>query len=158
MKYLLTLLVLLSTTACYDLSIFYCGFSKDYCGQSNIDDVYPSARFVILAFANTLPSGGIVCDDDHFPAALVTSWKKNGKKVLLSIGGQNGNWAYVFASEESRMNFIDSVCKYISLYKLDGVDLDIELYLATPRVVAQTIIDLKAKLMKIGKKLLIVSP
>lgn len=143
MKYLVTLFVILSIGASYDLNVFYCGFSGDYCGQSNIDDVYPSARFVILAFANTLPSGAVVCDDDHFPATVVTSWKKNGKKVVISVGGQNGNWAYVFASPDSRKNFIDSLVKIVSKYKLDGVDLDIESYLATPRTVAQTIIDLK---------------
>ena len=35
------------------VSIFYCGFGGDYCGQSSSDDINPSAKFVILAFANT---------------------------------------------------------------------------------------------------------
>ena len=86
------------------------------------------------------------------------AWKQNGKKVVLSVGGQNGNWAYVFASQESRANFISSLVTYVHRFKLDGVDLDIESYLATPRVVAETIIALKAELSAKGRKLLIVSP
>ena len=64
-------------------------------------------------------------DEDHFPAQQVKAWKQNGKKVVLSVGGQNGNWAYVFASQESRANFIASLVSYVSRFKLDGVDLDI---------------------------------
>lgn len=41
------------------------------------------------------------------------------------MGGQNGNWAYVFASETSRTNFINSLVGIVDKYKLDGVDLDI---------------------------------
>lgn len=43
-------------------------------------------------------------------------------------------------------------------YRLDGIDLDIEGYLASPRTVAQAIIDLKNSISTLGKKLLIVSP
>ena len=150
--------LLLSLSQSYDLSSFYCGFSGDFCGQSVSDDVYSKATIVILAFANTSPSGTVVMDEDHFPAEQVHGWKQAGKKVVISVGGQNGNWAYVFASPESRANFISSLSNYVTRFKLDGVDLDIESYLATPRVVAQTIIDLKAELSKKGKKLLIVSP
>ena len=140
------------------VSIFYCGFGGDYCGQSTADDVNPAAKFVILAFANTQPDGSIIVDNDHFPTPLVTNWKKNGKKVFLSIGGQNGNWNYIFASPNSVANFIESTMAAVSKHKLDGVDLDIESYLAPPRVVANTIIELKKGLLTLGKKLLIVSP
>jgi hypothetical protein len=88
------------------VSIFYCGFGGDYCGQSTTDDVNPAAKFVILAFANTQPDGSIIVDNDHFPTPLITNWKKNGKKVILSVGGQNGNWNYIFASPASVANFI----------------------------------------------------
>lgn len=158
MKYLLLLALFIFGTYHYEVSMFYCGFSGDYCGQSVADDVHEKASFVILAFVNTIPSGAVVCDVDHFPAEQVVGWKKAGKKVILSVGGQNGNWAYVFASETSRANFIASLANYVHQFKLDGVDLDIEQYLAPPRVVAQTIIDLKAELNKKGKKLVIVSP
>lgn len=141
-----------------DVNMFYCGFSGDYCGQSRGDDVYSGASMVILAFANTDPSGGVYMDEDNFPATEVSAWKKAGKKVLLSVGGQNGNWAYVFATEQSRAKFIETLTNYVIRFKLDGVDLDIESYLAPPRVVADTIIDLKKALSTKGRKLLVVSP
>ena len=85
-------------------------------------------------------------------------WKNSGKKVLLSVGGQNGYWQHVFESANNRKNFISSFVNYVNRFSLDGVDLAMLYYLATPRVVAQTIIDLKAELSKLGKKILTVSP
>jgi len=75
--------------------------------------------------------------------------------VLISIGGQNGNWAWIFATQDSINAFVASVANIVANYSLDGVDLDIESYLATPRTVANAIIQLKAA---IGDKLLVVSP
>ena len=54
----------------YDLSMFYCGFSGEFCGQSEIDDIYSSTSLVILAFANTLPDGTVIVDESNFPAEL----------------------------------------------------------------------------------------
>lgn len=76
--------------------------------------------------------------------------------MLISIGGQNGNWAWIFASQDSINAFVASVVTIITTYNLDGVDLDIESYLATPRTVANTIIQLKTAIG--DDKLLIVSP
>jgi hypothetical protein len=103
------LAVLVLSTKAYELSMFYCGFSGDYCGQSNTDDVNPGASFVILAFVNTNANGSVTIDDANFPTANVTSWQSNGKKVLISVGGQNGNWANVFATNISISIFISSV-------------------------------------------------
>jgi chitinase len=108
-----------------------------------------------LAFANTKSDGSIVVDSTNFPTALIKSWKSTGKKVILSVGGQNGNWNTVFASEISISNFIKTITSALTQYNLDGVDLDIEAYIATPRTVANTIIRLKSS---ISPKLLIVSP
>jgi chitinase len=85
----------------------------------------------------------------------VNSWQASGKQVFISVGGQNGNWAYVFASATSINNFVASLVAAVEKYGLDGVDLDIESYMATPRTVANAIIQLKGAL---GKKLIIVSP
>jgi chitinase len=109
----------------YDVSIFYCGFGGDYCGQSVDDDVHVKAKFVILAFANTQQDGSIIVDDVNFPVNLTRSWQSNGKKVFISVGGQNGNWANVFTSNSSINNFISTVTAVVSKYGLDGVDLDI---------------------------------
>jgi GH18 family chitinase len=41
------------------------------------------------------------------------------------VGGQNGNWAYVFASDTSINNFVNSLTAIVQKFRLDGVDLDI---------------------------------
>ena len=67
-------------------------------------------------------------------------WKKANKKVIISVGGQNGNWAYIFASTQSVTNFVASLKNMIEKWELDGVDLDIESYQMTPRSVANMIL------------------
>lgn len=82
--------------ASHTLSMFYCGFSGDFCGQSTTDDVNPKSSVVILAFVNKNSDGSIIVDHAHFPVDLVKKWQGTGKKVLLSVGGQNGRWEPVF--------------------------------------------------------------
>lgn len=95
----LCLLQSISSQKVYQNAMFYCGFSGDFCGQSKLNDVHPSISTVILAFGNTLPDGKVIVDDDlNFPKGPMDEWKRNGKTVIISVGGQNGNWAYVFAS------------------------------------------------------------
>lgn len=137
------------------LSMFYCGFGSDYCGQSTTDDVNSKASIVILAFANILKNGSIQVDQTNFPTALQNSWKANNKKVLLSVGGQNVDWTVAFTSNQTISNFISSVVSAVSTYNLDGVDLNIETYNAPPRIVANMIITLKTQL---NNKLLTVTP
>ena len=144
--------------ATYALSMFYCGFSGQYCGQSTADDVNPAASIIILAFANTLTNGAIQVDDAHFPTSLVQKWQNENKKVVISAGAEGGNWHNVFSSSSNTQNFISSVVKEVSKYKLDGVDLDIEAYEAAPSTVSNMINQLKTELNKIGQKLIIVSP
>ena len=96
--FFIAVLLLLSSVTCFKNAIFYCGFGGDYCGQSKTNDVYNTTDTVILAFANTIPNGKVVVDEVNFPGALLTEWKKSGKNVVISVGGQNGNWGYVFAS------------------------------------------------------------
>ena len=74
------------------LSMFYCGFGGDYCGQSKTDDVNDKAAIVIMAFVNTQPDGSILMDETNFPNSFVKKWQSNGKKVVISVGGQNGRW------------------------------------------------------------------
>ena len=100
--------------------MFYCGFGGDFCGQSTKDDVNPKSTIVILAFGNSAADGKIVVDDSNFPVTLVKTWQSRGKKVLLSVGGQNGNWQVIFASEASRANFINSLVILSKIdYKID---------------------------------------
>jgi len=71
---------------------------------------------------------------------VVKGWKDAGKKIIISVGGQNGNWEYVFASATSITNFANSINDVLNKYNLDGVDLDIEGYHTPPRIVANAII------------------
>jgi chitinase len=110
---------------------------------------------VILAFVNTNADGSVTIDKANFPTALVNTWQSSGKKVIISVGGQNGNWLNVFANSTSIEKFTNSLVAILQDYNLDGVDLDIENYATPPIIVANAIIQLKAA---IGLKLLIVSP
>lgn len=141
----LTSLLLLLTVASLalagsDVSMFYCGFGANFCGQSTTDDVNPSVKTVILAFVNTQTDGSVIADDANFPTTLIESWQSTGKNVLISVGGQNGNWPNVFASSTSTTNFVNALVGIVNKYGLNGVDLDIENYLATPRTVANMIL------------------
>ena len=46
----------------YELSMFYCGFGQDFCGQSSDNDVNKVATYVILAFVNTKTDGSVELD------------------------------------------------------------------------------------------------
>ena len=158
MKLTSVLLLLLITclVQSYDLSMFYCGFGGNFCGQSTDDDVYYKSTTVILAFVNTQTDGSVIADDANFPIALISKWHSVGKKVAISVGGQNGNWPNVFSSSTSTTNFINALSNIVDKYNLDGVDLDIENYLATPRTVANMILALRNALGP--NKLIIISP
>ncbi|MBK2123700.1 glycosyl hydrolase family 18 protein [Fangia hongkongensis] len=133
------------------LSIFWCGFSGNYCGQSVDNDVYEKATIVILAFVNTHTDGSV--DADTMPTQLINDWHRAGKKVLISVGGQNGHWEPIFKNPD---NFVNSITKIVSDNNLDGVDLDIEGYTTAPKIVSETISKLRATLGQ--DKLIVVSP
>ncbi len=149
-------MAIVTLASSYSLSMFWCGFGWEFCGQSNnVNDVTSKADFVLLAFANINTDGSVLVDSANFPTALVTAWKRNGKKVLLSVGGQSGNWGRAFTSNATATKFARSLASAVRKYSLDGADLDIEYYSAPPRIVANTIIELKKAL---GTKLVVVSP
>ncbi len=47
-----------------------------------------------------------------------------GKKVVLSIGGQNG--VVLLPDENAKKNFIDSMISLIDKYGFNGIDIDLE--------------------------------
>jgi hypothetical protein len=49
------------------LSLYYCGFGDNFCGQSKEDDVNPGAHLVILSFVNTHADGSVELDEANFP-------------------------------------------------------------------------------------------
>ncbi len=58
----LIFLLAICSVGCFKNAMFYCGFGGDFCGQSKINDVYSTIDTVILAFANTIPSGKAIVD------------------------------------------------------------------------------------------------
>ncbi len=114
-------------------------------GYTRMADVPDSWDVINLAFGEptSVTSGDIrfsLCPQAECPnvesvaefKAAVAAKRAAGKKVLLSIGGQNGQ--VQLTTTAARDAFVTSVSSIIDTYGLDGVDIDFEghsLYLNT---------------------------
>lgn len=114
-------------------------------GYTRMADVPDSWDVINLAFGEptSVTSGDIrfsLCPQTECPnvesvaefKAAVAAKRAAGKKVLLSIGGQNGQ--VQLTTTAARDAFVTSVSSIIDTYGLDGVDIDFEghsLYLNT---------------------------
>ncbi|MDK0522592.1 glycoside hydrolase family 18 protein [Streptomyces sp. ML-6] len=106
-------------------------------GYTRMADVPDSWDVIDLAFGEptSVTSGDIrfslcpvtecpnVESVDEFKAAIKAKQAK-GKKVLISIGGQNGQ--VQLTTTAARDTFVSSVSKIIDEYGLDGLDIDFE--------------------------------
>nr|WP_202547548.1 glycoside hydrolase family 18 protein [Streptomyces sp. SID2119] len=106
-------------------------------GYTRMADVPASWDVINLAFGEptSVTSGDIrfslcpvaecpnVESEAEFKAAIKAK-QAAGKKVLISIGGQNGQ--VQLASTAARDAFVTSVSKIIDTYGLDGLDIDFE--------------------------------
>jgi chitinase len=106
-------------------------------GYTRMADVPDSWDVIDLAFGEptSTTSGDIrfnrcpvtecptVESDADFKAAIKAK-QAAGKKVLISIGGQNGQ--VQLTSTAARDTFVSSVSKIIDTYGLDGLDIDFE--------------------------------
>ncbi|MEU7019705.1 glycoside hydrolase family 18 protein [Streptomyces sp. NPDC046203] len=106
-------------------------------GYTRMADVPDSWDVIDLAFGEptSATSGDIrfslcpvaECPNVESPAefkAAVKAKQAAGKKVLISIGGQNGQVQLTTAA--ARDTFVSSVSKIIDEYGLDGLDIDFE--------------------------------
>ncbi|MFE9927733.1 chitinase [Streptomyces sp. NPDC005533] len=106
-------------------------------GYVRMADVPASWDVVNLAFGEptSVTSGDIrfrlcpvaECPNVESPAefkAAIKAKQAAGKKVLISIGGQNGQ--VQLATTAARDTFVSSVSKIIDEYGLDGLDIDFE--------------------------------
>lgn len=106
-------------------------------GYTRMSDVPASWDVINLAFGEptSVTSGDIrfsLCPVAECPnvesaaefKAAIKAKQAAGKKVLISIGGQNGQ--VQLASTAARDAFISSVSKIIDEYGLDGLDIDFE--------------------------------
>lgn len=114
-------------------------------GYTRMADVPDSWDVINLAFGEptSVTSGDIrfsLCPQTECPnvepvaefKAAIAAKRAEGKKVLLSIGGQNGQ--VQLTTTAARDAFVTSVSSIIDTYGLDGVDIDFEghsLYLNT---------------------------
>ncbi|MFJ6775431.1 chitinase, partial [Kitasatospora sp. NPDC091257] len=106
-------------------------------GYTRMADVPNSWDFINLSFGEptSVTSGDIrfnrcpatecpgVESDDEFKAAIAAK-RAQGKKVLISIGGQNGQ--VQLTSTAARDTFVGSVSAIIDKWGLDGLDIDFE--------------------------------
>ncbi|MFH8800853.1 chitinase [Streptomyces sp. NPDC017936] len=106
-------------------------------GYTRLADVPDSWDVIDLAFGEptSITSGDIrftrcpvtecpnVESDADFKAAIKAK-QAAGKKVLISIGGQNGQ--VQLTTTAARDTFVSSVSKIIDQYGLDGLDIDFE--------------------------------
>ncbi|MEU9013176.1 glycoside hydrolase family 18 protein [Streptomyces sp. NPDC048479] len=106
-------------------------------GYTRMADVPDSWDVINLAFGEptSVTSGDIrfsLCPAAECPnvesaadfKAAVKAKQAAGKKVLISIGGQNGQ--VQLATTAARDTFVSSVSKIIDEYGLDGLDIDFE--------------------------------
>ncbi|MGP3983205.1 chitinase [Streptomyces sp. KR80] len=106
-------------------------------GYTRMADVPASWDIINLAFGEptSVSSGDIrfkLCPQSECPnveseadfKAAIKAKQAAGKKVLISIGGQNGQ--VQLSSTAARDAFVSSVSKIIDEYGLDGLDIDFE--------------------------------
>lgn len=125
-------------------SVYWCGFSSQYCGQSLSNDVSSDVTHVIIAYANFLSTGEVYTGT--MPTSYISTWKNQGKKVLISVGGRSGTWTNIFASSSTQSKFVSTLAQVVEDYNLDGIDLSIETYYQTPAQLLSLLEDIKQRL------------
>ncbi len=117
------------------------GYWQDFTNGATalrLSNVSSNYDIIAVAFANADPSnaGGVTFSIDSglssalggYTAAQFTSdiatLHAQGKKVIISVGGQNGTISVSDAT--SATNFANSVYGLMTTYKFDGVDIDLE--------------------------------
>jgi chitinase len=110
------------------------GYWHDFANPSGkafpIRDVSRDWDVIVVAFAmNAQPSGSVAfqldptLDEAEFKADVAAK-RAAGKKVVLSLGGQDGTVSLATASDVD--NFVTSLTKIIETYGFDGLDIDLE--------------------------------
>src|SRR5262249_32046776 len=100
-------------------------------GFIKLRDVSPDFDVVNLSFGEPAPGSRstiqFVPDVRTSAAEIqadVATLKARGKKVLLSIGGANGQ--VELTTQADKQNFISSVTNLVNQYGLNGIDVDFE--------------------------------
>ncbi len=133
------------------------GYWHDFTNPSG--NTYPIAQVtndwdvIVVSFADNAGNGNISFTVDPNAGtdaqfiADVAAKRKAGKKVVLSVGGQNGSINLDNATEVA--NFVNSAYAIIQKYGFDGIDLDLETGVTSGAAIQTNIItaikQLKAK-------------
>ncbi|MDI5963984.1 glycosyl hydrolase family 18 protein [Streptomyces sp. SL13] len=111
------------------------GYWQDFCNGATVQklsDVNSAYDIIAVAFATATTTPGAVdfsldsClnySDAQFKADI-TAAHAAGKKVVISVGGQNGTISVTDSA--SATNFANSVYALMQSYGFDGVDIDLE--------------------------------
>jgi chitinase len=105
-----------------------------------IAQVSDNYDIIVLSFADGAGSGNVTFTPD--PAAGgdaqfiadIKAKQAKGKKVIVSIGGQNGT--VDFSTAANTTNFVNSMAAIINKYSLNGFDIDLENGLNAANVVS----------------------
>ncbi|HLF06894.1 MAG TPA: Ig-like domain-containing protein, partial [Thermoplasmata archaeon] len=124
---------------------------------NDVDDRY---NVLNIAFPYIDPDGTVKMVDKNPTPEEIAQAQARGKKVLLSLGGQNG--AAHLGTQQQEDNFVTSLVVIIRQYGLDGIDIDLEHGLvvegppdAPTGPVARLISSLKRLLAEFGDDLLL---
>lgn len=97
-------------------------------GIINLKDVSSKWDVINIAFGETYNDRAVVeftpCYNEAQFIADVQYLKSNGKKVVLSIGGQNG--VVLLPDAAAKDKFVKSICGLVDKYGFDGLDIDLE--------------------------------
>jgi chitinase len=137
------------------VSAYYGGWAQGcgYVGNMQADKIDYSAVTHIIHFAiQPLPDGSIddttLCITPENSASLISHAHAAGKKVLVALGGENTESAFLSATNSTnRQKFINNLINFITTRGYDGIDLDWEPI--TPSSISQVktfIIELRAAL------------
>ena len=111
------------------VSMFWCGTEGTQgCYQSkNFNDINQAVNYVFVAFAVPDSNGALQFEVSSNFSSEVKALKKSGKKVILSIGGQNSDWSGVLNNAaDTSSPFYKTLKKIVDNYGFNGVDIDIE--------------------------------
>ena len=97
-------------------------------GIINLRDVSDKWDVINVAFGETYSDRAVVeftpCYDEEQFISDVQYIKSKGKKVILSIGGQNG--VVLLPDATAKEKFVKSICDLVDKYGFDGLDIDLE--------------------------------
>lgn len=137
------------------VSAYYGGWAQGcgYVGNMQADKIDYSAITHIIHFAiQPLPDGSIddtsLCITPENSAALIKHARAAGKKVLVSVGGEYTESAFLSATNgANREKFINNLINFIATRGYDGIDLNWEPVSPSSRAqVTSLILELRAAL------------